>query len=62
MIPFADSEKLAENSGATLIEVGKDHRLADLEPLEAMLRALGNESVFSTSPCFGDVILMRNIA
>ena len=39
VIPFADSEELAKNSGATLIEVGNDHRLADPEPLEAMLRA-----------------------
>lgn len=39
VIPFADSEELARNSGATLIEVGTDHRLADQEPLEAMLRA-----------------------
>jgi len=39
VIPFADSEELAKNSGATLIEVGTDHRLADPEPLAAMLRA-----------------------
>ncbi|MCY2963506.1 MAG: alpha/beta hydrolase [Planctomycetota bacterium] len=39
VIPFADSEELAKDSGATLIEVGTDHRLADPEPLEAMLRA-----------------------
>lgn len=39
VIPFADSEELARNSGATLIEVGTDHRLADTEPLAAMLRA-----------------------
>jgi predicted peptidase len=39
VIPFADSEELATNSGATLIEVGTDHRLADPEPLAAMLRA-----------------------
>ncbi len=39
VIPFADSEELAANSGATLIEVGTDHRLADPEPLAAMLRA-----------------------
>ena len=39
VIPFADSEELARNSGATLIEVGTDHRLADQEPLAAMLRA-----------------------
>lgn len=39
VIPFADSEELAKGSGATLIEVGDDHRLADPEPLAAMLRA-----------------------
>lgn len=39
VIPFGDSEKLAMSSGATLIEVGTDHRLADREPLEKMLKA-----------------------
>lgn len=42
VIPFADSEELVTNSGLpayTLIEVGHDHRLADPEPLAAMLRA-----------------------
>ena len=39
VVPFADSEELAKKSGAVLIEVGNDHRLADPEPLEAMLRA-----------------------
>jgi hypothetical protein len=38
-VPFADSEELARNSGARLIEVGTDHRLADSEPLAAMLKA-----------------------
>jgi hypothetical protein len=40
VIPFADSEELVANSGLppeTLIEVGDDHRLADSEPLKAML-------------------------
>ena len=40
--PFADSEELVSNSGLSawaLTEVGNDHRLADPEPLEAMLRA-----------------------
>ncbi len=41
-IPFADSEELALASGATLIEVGTDHRLADPEPLAAMLKACGS--------------------
>jgi hypothetical protein len=42
VIPFADSEELVRTSGlpaTALIEVGKDHRLADPEPLEAMLKA-----------------------
>ena len=39
VVPFGDSEELARNSRATLIEVGTDHRLADPEPLAAMLRA-----------------------
>src|SRR3954452_11146573 len=38
---FADSEELARCSGATLIEVGADHRLADPEPLRKMLEACG---------------------
>jgi alpha-beta hydrolase superfamily lysophospholipase len=39
VVPFAHSEELARTSGATLIEIGTDHRLADPEPLAAMLRA-----------------------
>jgi len=42
VVPFALSEELIRNSGlpaAALIEVGDDHRLADPEPLAAMLRA-----------------------
>ena len=39
VVPFADSEELAKTSGATLIEVGTDHRLADPEPLRKMLEA-----------------------
>ena len=39
VVPFADSEELAKYSRATLIEVGTDHRLAEPEPLAAMLRA-----------------------
>jgi hypothetical protein len=39
VVPFAYSEELAKTSGATLIEVGNDHRLADPEPLAAMLKA-----------------------
>ena len=41
VVPFSDSEELARSSGATLIEVGRDHRLADPEPLAAMLKACG---------------------
>jgi predicted alpha/beta hydrolase family esterase len=41
VVPFADSEELATRSGATLIEVGTDHRLADPEPLRKMLEACG---------------------
>jgi hypothetical protein len=40
VVPFQDSEELVANSDLppeTLIEVGDDHRLADPEPLEAML-------------------------
>jgi alpha-beta hydrolase superfamily lysophospholipase len=43
VVPFADSEELARNSGLpaeALIEVGADHRLADPESLAAMLRSL----------------------
>ena len=39
VVPFADSEELAKSSGAVLIEVGTDHRLADPEPLRKMLEA-----------------------
>ena len=39
VIPFSDSQELAARSGATLVEVGADHRLADPDPLAAMLRA-----------------------
>ena len=42
VIPYAYSEELVRNSGmpaSALIEVGSDHRLADSEPLEKMLRA-----------------------
>jgi hypothetical protein len=41
-VPFADSEELLSNSGlppSALIEIGRDHRLADPEPLAAMLAA-----------------------
>ena len=41
VVHFADSEELVRNSGlpaSALIEVGNDHRLADPEPLAAMLK------------------------
>jgi hypothetical protein len=42
VVPFVDSEELVRNSGlptSALIEIGTHHRLADPEPLAAMLRA-----------------------
>jgi hypothetical protein len=42
VVPYADSEELVRASGlpaSALIEVGTDHRLAEPEPLAAMLRA-----------------------
>jgi hypothetical protein len=42
VMPFSDSEELVHNSGlpaSALIEVGDDHRLADPEPLAAILGA-----------------------
>src|SRR4051812_5362579 len=42
VIPLADSRELIQNSGldeSALIVVGTDHRLADPEPLQAMLEA-----------------------
>ena len=42
VVPFADSEELVKNSGlpiSALVEVGTNHRLADPEPLGAMLKA-----------------------
>jgi hypothetical protein len=42
VVPFAHSEELVRASGlpaSALVEVGTDHRLADSEPLAAMLRA-----------------------
>ena len=41
VIPFASSEELVRNNGlpaSAPIQVGSDHRLADPEPLETMLR------------------------
>ena len=47
VVPFADSEQLAKTSGATLIEVGMDHRLADPEPLAVMLKACKTNSGYT---------------
>ncbi len=49
IISFADSEALARVSGAKLIEVGTDHRLADPEPLAAMMAALTLDGVSGIS-------------
>ena len=43
VVPFGDSVELLSKSGlpnSVLIEIGQDHRLADPEPLEALLRAV----------------------
>jgi pimeloyl-ACP methyl ester carboxylesterase len=43
VVPFQDSVELITNSRlpeGALFEVGRDHRLADPEPLEALLRAV----------------------
>jgi hypothetical protein len=42
-VPFSNSEELVKNSGLpseSLIEVGFEHRLADDESLDAMVRAV----------------------
>jgi len=41
VVAFEDSEELLENSGlsGTLVEIGSDHRLADPQSLESMLKA-----------------------
>jgi alpha-beta hydrolase superfamily lysophospholipase len=43
VVPFGDSVELISMSGlpnTALIEVGRDHRLADPEPLEGLVRAV----------------------
>jgi hypothetical protein len=43
VVPFEATVEVATKSGlptSALIEVGRDHRLADPEPLEALLRAV----------------------
>ena len=47
VVPFEDSRELICVSGlpeTALIEVGRDHRLADPEPLEALLRAVRGDA------------------
>ena len=53
VIPFGDSEELAKNCVAALIEVGNDHRLADQEPLAAMLRACSDDPQEEADGCSG---------
>ena len=51
VVPFVHSEELARNSGlpaSALVEVGTDHRLADPEPMAAMLEACRRSS--NTAP------------
>ena len=65
VVPFEDSEELVANSGLppeTLIEVGSDHRLADEEPLEAMLEACEAESTTSSNFSFCVLLPSRRIA
>ena len=53
VVPLEDSEELIENSGLpteALIEVGDDHRLANSEPLEKMLKACRREWAGSDAP------------
>jgi hypothetical protein len=41
VVPYVDSEELVRNSGllaSTLVEIGRDHRLAEPGPLTAMLK------------------------
>jgi hypothetical protein len=44
VIPFAVSEEVATRSGATLVDVGNDHRLAAPGSLAAMLMACGGDN------------------
>ena len=54
VVPFEKSVELIRNSGlpvSTLIEIGTDHRLADPEPLEMMLKACKRHSSLRTESC-----------
>ena len=61
VVPFTDSEELVRNSGlpeSALIEVGDDHRLADPEPLKAMLETV--EKLAHGTKCGEDDTAQRN--
>jgi alpha-beta hydrolase superfamily lysophospholipase len=52
-VPFADSVELVRNSGLppeSLIEVGTDHRLADMESRMAMLGAVDRATAVVNQP------------
>jgi hypothetical protein len=56
VVPFSDSEELVRTSGlpaSALVEVSNDHRLADPEPLAAMLRACERAAAAPPSVCRG---------
>jgi alpha-beta hydrolase superfamily lysophospholipase len=53
VIPVAESRELLRNSGlpaSALVVVGSDHRLADPEPLAALLRACDQAAASSAAP------------
>jgi len=53
VVPFADSQELLAKSGlpaSALIVVGTDHRLADPEPLAAMLAAVEQSGTAGVIP------------
>lgn len=60
IIPFEDSQELAQASGATLIEVGKDHRLADSESLDVMRWACQLMASGEHLPVLDDEPLLTN--
>lgn len=66
VVPFADSEELVANSDLppeSLIEVGSDHRLADPEPLKAMLEACEKSysiEVFGVDPASSKGLVIWN--
>jgi hypothetical protein len=65
VVPFTDSEELVRTSrlpASALVEVGIDHRLADLEPLAAMLRACEGVNRMTHPPLVRKVTEGRTIA